>query len=58
MKGIYNLIDKFDIRSALELCRTKHPAHYPDILFELGLFEELLSYLHDNNIENKYNRGG
>ncbi|WP_086233170.1 hypothetical protein [Campylobacter devanensis] len=51
MKEIYSLIDNFDIWSALELCQEKHPVYYQNMLFECGLLNELVSYLHNSNLK-------
>lgn len=61
MKEIYSLINNFDIWSALELCQEKHPVYYQNMLFECGLLNELVSYLHNSNLKHQFekeNMGG
>ncbi|WP_086242918.1 hypothetical protein [Campylobacter devanensis] len=56
MKEIYSLIDNFDIWSALELCQEKHPVYYQNMLFECGLLNELVSYLHNSNLKHQFEK--
>ena len=48
MQEIYDLIDDFQMRQALDVCRDKYPLHYAKMLFECALFEELVYYLEVN----------
>lgn len=58
MREIYKFINDFDIEAALNLCQSKYPQVFCDMLFECALFERLLHFLQSQNIAFIDSRGG